>query len=178
MRRHLVRSFAPALTAAFTLMALMTALSATAAAQDENKITNEEHGVELQKPKGWEENSGNEKAVAVFIEPKSQSQIEIVPTRLMTADVAEVFFGTFHKTLTESTFEKIGETTDKEYGGNKAQETTYRFTHSGVTLKVYVVSFIRDTTAWLVVGYMQDKEESKIKPQFEALINGMVFKQQ
>jgi len=169
MQKEVARIIALGIAATFVFTA------AVASAQDE-KVISDEYGVEVSKPKGWEKSTGNEKAVAVFSEPKSQSQIEVVPAKLMTAEVAEVFFNTFHKTLTESSFEKVGETVPKDVKGIKAQETTYKFTHSGVTLKVCVVSFTRDTTAWLVVGYMQDKEEAKIKPQFDALLDGMVFK--
>ena len=175
MHKPLTHRFLALVLAAMMATAFVT--TATTVMAQDDKVTSEEYAVEVPKPAGWEQTSGNEKAVAVFTEPQTQSQIEIVPTKLMTPDVAEVFFNTFHKTLTESTFERIGEPEVKElYGDKTAKETIYRFTHSGVTLKVRVISFIRGTTAWLVVGYMQDKEEEKIKPQFDSVVKGLVFK--
>lgn len=173
MHLQINRFFALAL-AALLALAAFSATPQSALAQD-NKLA-EQYGVEVTQPEGWEKSSGNEKAVAVFTEPKTQSQFEVVPTKLMTADVSEVFFNTFHKTLTESTFERVGEPSTKELFGDKnAKETIYKFNHSGVTLKVHVVSFLRGTTAWLVVGYMEEKEEGNIKPLFDSMITNLKF---
>jgi hypothetical protein len=145
---------------------------ATASAQD---IINEEHGVTIQPPKDWEETRGNEKAVAVFTHPSTQSQIEVVPTKLMTADVADVFFSTFHKTLTESNFTGSA-SEDKTYGTVSGKLYTYSFSHSGVNLEVRVFQFVKDTTAWLIVGYMQKEESADVLPAFEGTIEKLTFK--
>lgn len=156
--------------------AIVLSLAAAAVAQPkEGVIVNDEYGVKLKKPEpGWEESKGNEKAVAVFTHPSTQSQIEIVPTKLMTADVADVFFSTFHKTLVESNFKKDSES-DKKIGEYSGKYTTYVFTHSGVTLKVHVFGFVKDTTAWLFVGYMQAEEEDNIVKSFEWTIENLTF---
>ncbi len=146
---------------------------ASVSAQD---ITNEEYGVTIPMPKdGWEETRGNEKAVAVFTHASTQSQIEIVPTKLMTADVADVFFSTFHKTLTESNF---SETTSAEetLGAVTGKHYTYNFSHSGIELEVHVFQFVKDTTAWLMVGYMEKSEAATILPAFKGTIEKMTFK--
>lgn len=165
--------------AAMLMMGLATAMVPTPAlAQDAGVVKSDEFGVEIPKPAGWEEAKSNEKAVAVFTDPKTQSHIEVLPTKLMSEEVAEVFFNTFHKTLTESTFKKSGEETTVElYGDKNAKETTYEFTHSGITLRIHVVSFMRKGTAWLVVGYIQSKEDGNVKAQFDAVAKKLVFKE-
>ncbi|MEL6179157.1 MAG: hypothetical protein AAFS10_09390, partial [Myxococcota bacterium] len=86
----------------------------------------------------------------------------------------DVFFSTFYKTLKESNFkqEKQDEAT---YGTYKGKETVYSFDHSGITLKVYVFSFVKDTTAWLVVGYWQDSEQDKVASAFKSTIETMTI---
>ena len=142
-------------------------------AQDGAVVKGNDFGAELKRPDGWESAAGNEKALAVFTHSSTQSQIEVVPTKLMTADVAEAFFSTFYKTLSDSNFESEGKPTDKTYGDHSGKETAYKFTHSGVTLKVHVFSFVRGTTAWLVVGYWQDSEAEKVVPAFASTITNL-----
>ncbi len=144
-------------------------------AQDGKAVANADYKVEVAKPKNWEQSTGNEKAVAIFTDPKTQSQIEVVPTKLMTPDVSDVFFETFHKTLTESNFNKDGETKQQKIGDYEGKLTAYNFSHSGVTLRVHVFSFVRESTAWLVVGYMQDNVQKDIEPQFRWTIENMKF---
>lgn len=144
-------------------------------AQGDNKVVNGDYKVEVSKPKDWEKSAGNDKAVAVFTDPSTQSQIEVVPTKLMTPDVAEVFFNTFDKTLTESGFAKDGEAKDATIGAHKGKQSSFKFSHSGVNLRVHVFSFVRKSTAWIVVGYMQEESEAKIKKQFDWTIENMKF---
>jgi len=163
------------LTCAVVLGLSLTTLATaplTASAQDDGTVVNDEYKTTVTMPEGWEKASGNEKAIAVFTHTGTQSQIEVVPTKLMTPDVAEVFFSTFYKTLKESNFkqEKQGDAT---YGTYKGKETVYSFDHSGITLKVYVFSFVKDTTAWLVVGYWQDSEQEKVSAAFKSTIETM-----
>ena len=171
-------SFKPlVLSAVFAIVAYVgLALGAGGAAVAQDKVTSEEHNVEISKPNGWEQTSGNEKAVAVFTHNATQSQIEIVPTKLMTKDVSDVFFNTFHKTLTESNFEQVGAPKDETKGGQAGKHTVYKFTHSGVELKVHVFGFTRETTSWLVVGYMQAAEETTIMDAFNKTLESMTFK--
>lgn len=158
------------------VLLLALALATPAWAQDSKSIVNEQFGVTVQPPKKWEVTQGNDKAVANFKHPASQSQIEVVGTKLMTKDVANVFFTTFHKTLKESQFEQSAQE-DKTIGEFKGKQTTYKFTHSGVTLSVLVFEFVREDTAWLVVGYIQDSEEKKYATDFEEVVKTMKFKQ-
>lgn len=158
-----------------TLLVVMT-VSATAFAQDAPApVENEEFGVSVTPPAKWEVTQGNDKAVANFKHRGSQSQIEVVGTKLMTSDVADVFFKTFHKTLKESNFEetKKEETT---LGDHKGTQTSYKFTHSGVTLEVVIFQFLRENTAWLVVGYMQDVDKDKYLGDFESVVKNIKFK--
>lgn len=164
--------------ARFMSIFLVTLLMAsTAYAQDAQPIENEEFGVTITPPAKWEVAQGNDKAVASFQHKGSQSQIEVVGTKLMTPDVADVFFKTFHKTLKESNFEQQTQET-ATIGGVEGQQTTYKFTHSGVTLNVVVFQFVRDSSAWLTVGYMQDAEAEKYMKDFTSVIENMKFSEE
>lgn len=159
----------------FTLFVALT-FSATAFAQDDAApVENEEFGVTVTPPAKWEVTQGNDKAVANFKHRGSQSQIEVVGTKLMTSDVADVFFKTFHKTLKESNFEETG-TEDATIGDHKGEQTSYKFTHSGVTLEVVIFQFLRENTAWLVVGYMQDVDKDKYIKDFTSVVENIQFK--
>lgn len=155
---------------------LLIGLFATsvAFAQDGEPIKNEKFGVEITPPKKWEVTEGNEKAVANFKHRGSQSQIEVVGTKLMTENVSDVFFETFHKTLSESNFKKLSQ--EKATIGNvEGTKTNYQFKHSGVTLEVVVFEFLKEKTAWLVVGYMQDVEKDKYIDDFKKVVTNMKF---
>lgn len=163
--------------ARYVLALLITmAMSSVAIAQDSKPVDNEEFGVTITPPAKWEVTQGNEKAVANFKHRGSQSQIEVVGTKLMASDVADVFFDTFHKTLTESNFEKVKQE-EVTIGSLKGLETTYKFAHSGVTLEVVIFQFLRESTAWLVVGYMQDVEKEKYIDDFKAVVQNITFKE-
>lgn len=160
------------------LVTLLLALTVAtpAMAQDAKPIQNEDFGVTITPPAKWEVAQGNDKAVANFKHRGSQSQIEVVGTKLMTPDVADVFFKTFHKTLKESNFERKeqGEATIGEYKGT---QTSYKFTHSGVTLEVVIFEFTKNDTAWLVVGYMQEADKDKYLEDFKSVVSTMKFKE-
>ncbi len=158
----------------FTLL-VISMVSATAFAQDAAPVENEEFGVSVTPPAKWEVTQGNDKAVANFKHRGSQSQIEVVGTKLMTSDVADVFFKTFHKTLKESNFEETGKE-EATVGAHKGTQTSYKFTHSGVTLEVVIFQFLRDNTAWLVVGYMQDVDKDKYVGDFKSVVQNIKFK--
>lgn len=157
-----------------TLLFCMAAVSSTAIAQDAKPVENEEFGVTITPPDKWEVSQGNDKAVANFKHRGSQSQIEVVGTKLMTPDVADVFFKTFHKTLKESNFEEQN-SQDSKIGEFEGKETSYKFTHSGVTLEVVIFEFLRENTAWLVVGYMQDVDAEKYTGDFKSVVETMKF---
>ena len=157
-----------------TLLVAMT-VSASAYAQDAAPVENEEFGVSVTPPAKWEVTQGNDKAVANFKHRGSQSQIEVVGTKLMTPDVADVFFKTFHKTLKESNFEETGKE-ESTVGEHKGTQTSYKFTHSGVTLEVVIFQFLRENTAWLVVGYMQDVDKEKYTGDFKSVVENIKFK--
>jgi len=159
----------------FAAFLLAVALSSPAYAQDQKPVENEEFGVTITPPAKWEVTQGNDKAVANFKHRGSQSQIEVVGTKLMTPDVADVFFKTFHKTLKESNFEQVKQG-DATIGEFKGTQTSYKFTHSGVTLQVVIFQFVHENTAWLVVGYMQDSEKDKYMDDFKSVVQNMKFK--
>lgn len=163
--------------ARFLVMLLLALAVATPAmAQDAKPIQNEEFGVTITPPEKWEVAQGNDKAVANFKHAGSQSQIEVVGTELMTPDVADVFFKTFHKTLKESNFEQK-EQKEAEVGSHKGTMTNYKFAHSGVNLEVVIFEFTRENTAWLVVGYMQESDTEKYLQDFKTVVENMKFKE-
>ncbi len=160
----------------FSTVLVVLLFASSAMAQDtQQPIENEEFGVTITPPAKWEVTQGNDKAVASFKHKGSQSQIEVVGTKLMTPDVADVFFKTFHKTLTESNFEQASQE-DTTIGDYKGKLTTYKFTHSGVTLQVVIFQFVKDSSAWLVVGYMQDSEKKDYMDDFKSVVKNMKFK--
>ncbi len=163
--------------AAFALTtSSLAAFEPTPAAAQEETITDDDYGVEVKQPKNWEKATGNAKAVAIFTHTQTQSQIEIVPTKLMTPDVADVFFNTFHKTLVESGFAEKNKSEEK-VGDFNGKRTIYEFVHSGVTLSVHVFSFVNKSTAWIVVGYMQaEKDADTLLKDYEWAISNIKFK--
>ena len=157
-----------------SVLVIALLFSSVGFAQDSEPVKNEKFGVEISPPAKWEVTEGNEKAVANFKHRGSQSQIEVVGTKLMTENVSDVFFETFHKTLKESNFEQLSQE-EATIGGHEGMQTSYKFEHSGVTLEVVVFEFLRDSTAWLVVGYMQDVEKDKYIGDFESVVKNMKF---
>lgn len=159
----------------FSTILVALLLASPAMAQDSQPVENEEFGVTITPPAKWEVTPGNDKAVASFKHQGSKSEIEVVGTKLVTPDVADVFYKTFHKTLTESDFEQTSqeETTLGDINGTL---TSYKFTHSGVTLEVVVFEFLRDSTAWLAVGYMQDTNKADYIDDFKSVVENMKFK--
>ena len=157
------------------LMILMLALSlsSSAFAQDAKQVKNDDFGLTVKAPEKWEVQS-SDKAVANFKHKSSQSQIEVIGTKLMSKDVADVFFKTFHKTLKESKFEQL-EQTELTIGAQKGTQTNYKFMHSGVKLEVVIFQFIQDSSAWLVVGYMQDSDKDKYYGDFKTVVESMKF---
>lgn len=159
-----------------TLVVIGLLVTSTAWAQDgeQETVENEKFNVSIAPPDGWDVDEASDKAIANFTHSGSQSQIEVIATDLMTSDVADVFFETFHKTLKDSDFEKKSESSETiaDYSGT---ETTYQFTHSGVTLNVLVFEFTRDNTAWLVVGYFQDTETKDRREDYETVIENISF---
>ena len=154
---------------------MLIAFSTAVYAQDANTIENKDFGVKITPPAKWEVTQGNDKAIANFKHRGSQSQIEVVGTKLMTPDVADVFFKTFHKTLQESNFEESKKEDDIAIGDLKGTQTQYKFTHSGVTLSVVIYQFLRENTAWLVVGYMQDVDKDKYMADFKSVVENIKF---
>lgn len=159
----------------FVVLLLALSFSTAAMAQDAKSVANEEFGVTIKTPAKWEVAQGNDKAVANFKHRASQSQIEVVGTKLMTPDVAEVFFKTFHKTLKESNFEQKDQK-EVQIGNQKGTQTSYKFAHSGVTLEVVIFQFLKGNNAWLVVGYMQDTDAEKYMTDFKSVVESMTFK--
>lgn len=160
-------------TARFFLV-LLIALAISVAAVAQEPVTNEEFGVTVVPPSGWEVSTSDDKAVANFKHRGSQSQIQVIGTKLMNAEVADVFFSTFHRTLTESNFERVSEG-DATYGSHEGKEVRYTFTHSGVTLEVMVFEFLSNDTAWLVIGYMQDNERENHTGDFVSVVENLRF---
>ncbi len=162
-------------TARFVVILLLTlSISTVAVAQSAEPVEDEEFGVTITPPDGWEVSHDDDKAVASFKHPGSQSQIQVIGTQLMNEEVADVFFDTFHSTLTESNFEKVAEE-ENTIGSFDGKSVNYEFTHSGVTLEVKVFEFLRGETAWLAIGYMQDEERENHESDYLEVIETISF---
>lgn len=161
-----------ALRYAIAALAIVGLLAGPAFAQTE--LANEELGATVSMPDGWSEVEGNDRAAFNFKEEESHSQVEIIATPLMTPDVADVFFDTFHATLTSSEFTQTGRE-EKAYGDHSGLETIYSFSHSGVDLKVTVFQFVNDTTAWLVVSYVQADQFDAFAETFSTIVGSLAF---
>lgn len=146
-------------------------VAAPAFAQD--TVSAEEFGVTVAVPTGWEVVEEDDRAVFNF-RHEDHSQIEVIGNQLMTADVADVFFTHFHDTLQSSDFVQVGRE-DKQIGEFSGTETIYTFEHTGVSLKVSVFQFVRDTTAWLAVGYMQAEVFDAHSEEFRGVVSGLTF---
>ncbi len=155
------------------LLVLLIGLALASVAMAES-VQNEEFGVSLDAPDGWEVGSPDDKAVANFKHRGSQSQIQVIATRLMNPEVADTFFSTFHRTLEESNFEERSRR-DASHGDVSGTEILYAFTHSGITLEIMVFEFTNEDTAWLVIGYMRDSEEEGHAQAFGNVIGSMSF---
>jgi hypothetical protein len=155
------------------LTVLLTSGLALAQEDAPEEVSDESFGVTTQVPEGWEQVSGNERAVFNFKEQESQSQIEVIGTRLMTSDVADVFFDTFHETLQNSGFTRDSTEEDVTIGDYTGTKSMYTFTHTGVTLEVPVFQFVEDNVAWLVVGYIQQDVADEYTDDFTGVIENL-----
>ena len=98
-------------------------------------VKNGDLKVAIDRPAGWSDADGNDRAVFMFKKDGGHSQIEVIATQLMTSDVAGVFFDTFHETLGASEFTRAGRE-EKKIGNLSGTETVYGFAHAGVAMKV------------------------------------------
>ncbi|RDV38763.1 hypothetical protein DV096_08130 [Bradymonadaceae bacterium TMQ3] len=156
----------------FAVLLVTLLLSSVAVAQ--GAVQNEEFGVSVTPPSAWEVNADDDKAVANFKHAETSSQIQVIGTKLMSQDVADVFFSTFHKTLTESSFEQQSSAAST-IGEREGKLSSYAYTHSGQTVNVLVFEFLREGTAWLVIGYMQDSEAQNLRGDFDTVVSSMSF---
>ncbi len=155
------------------ILLLALSISSVAVAQSD-PVVNEEFGVTVTPPEAWEALTDDDSAVASFKHGESQSQIQVIATPLMNDEVADVFFDTFHSTLSESDFEEVSRE-ETEIGGFAGTSVTYEFTHSGVTLAIKVFEFMHDDTAWLAIGYMQDDEADEYSQAYYSVIENLSF---
>ena len=146
-------------------------LSSTAVA---DVIEDDEFGFTVTAPDAWEVDTDDDKSVASFKHPGSQSQIQVIGTQLMNAEVSDVFFDTFHTTLSEQNFE-VAEEEETTIGEIEGLFTTYEYTHNDVTLDVTVFEFLRDDTAWLAIGYMHDEQREEHQQDYESVVENLSF---
>lgn len=156
--------------------ALAFALIATPAlAQDSaaEVVQNADSTYEVQRPAGWESADGNDRAEFNFVHTDTSAQIEVIKTQLLTPDVAEVFFDTFHDTLTNASFNQVSQEDGVTLGDHEGTRTVYSFEHSGTELNVHIFQFTTENNAWLVVGYMGAADSEALGPDFEAVVTSL-----
>jgi hypothetical protein len=157
-------------------LALSFLLAGTAFAQD-NTLTNDRFSVSFTVPEGWGSVDGNERAIFNVKHEESQSQIEVIATELMSADVSEVFYDTFHETLVQSNFTRDDAATSPEesIGTHIGSQTQYTFDYAGVVLRVVIFQFTEGNNAYLIVGYIKDDEFDTHFTAFREAVGSLVF---
>lgn len=140
------------------------------------QVKNDDLKVSIDRPAGWSNAEGNDRAVFMFKKDDGHSQIEVIATQLMTSDVAGVFFDTFHETLGASEFTRAGRE-EKKIGNLSGTETVYTFAHAGVNMKVYVFQFVKDTSAYVVVSYMEADKSDALLADYQAAISSLKFEE-
>lgn len=139
-------------------------------------VKNDDLKVSMDRPTGWSNAEGNDRAVFMFKRDGGHSQLEVIATQLMTSDVAGVFFDTFHETLGASDFTRAGRE-EKKIGNLSGTETVYTFAHAGVNLKVFVFQFVKDTSAFVVVSYMEADKADALFADYQAAIASLKFEE-
>lgn len=124
------------------------------------------NGVQVTRPAGWDDAQGNDRATFTFREATTNSQIEIVSTPLLTADVKDVFYNTFHDALKAANF-VLSTQGAKTYGTHEGNESIYTFEHSGAALTVAIFEFVAGNTAWIVVAYVGTDSFDQLRPAYE-----------
>ncbi|MDX9723213.1 MAG: hypothetical protein RBU37_20850 [Myxococcota bacterium] len=140
-------------------------------------IVNDLVGVTITPPAGWEEFkvTGNDKSIAAFRHAESQSQIEIIATKLISADVAQVYFDTFTQSLSSYEFQEVAASTPVSFGSISGTQVEYEY-NAGITkVRLVVVSFLQKDVAYLVVGYFGVPEREQYYPALKTTIEKLVF---
>lgn len=167
------RTLAMAMTLAVATPLALHAQTGT----DGDAVVNETLGVTIVGPQGWEsvKAQGNDKSVANFRHPESQSQIEVIGTRLFNKDVAEVFFETFHQQLLATEFTETKAASETSLGAVEGKLSEYTFEHTGIRLRVVVFSFLRNESAYLVIGYFKEEERDAYFPAMQQVVETLQF---
>lgn len=155
------------LTTALFLAATMTATLGFA----QEKVTSPD-GVTVTRPDKWENATGNDRGTFTFHEPETKSQIEVISTALLTPDVKDVFFSTFHEGLTSAGFTQES-ASEETFGERTGDLTEYSFEHSGAKLSVSVFQFMMGNNAWLVVSYAGEDAADTVRKSFEEVVSSL-----
>lgn len=148
-----------------------TMIAATGFAQE--KVTSPD-GVTVTRPDAWEDATGNDRGNFTFREPETKSQIEVISTALLTPDVKDVFFTTFHEGLVSAGFTQDS-TSEETYGERTGALTTYSFEHSGAKLVISVFEFMIGNKAWIVVSYAGEDSAERVQGPFEEVISSLTI---
>lgn len=133
-------------------------------------------GATTVRPANWEDAVGNDRGTFTFREPETNSQIEVISTSLLTADVKDVFFNTFHDGLKAAGFSQA-KREDASFGPHEGVATEYTFDHSGAALVVSVFEFMIGSDAWLVVSYAGEDSAERIRASFEEVAASLAVTQ-
>ena len=154
----------------FAALLLTAALAAPAFAQ--TPVTNAQFSAAVERPAGWVDAPGNDRAAFNFRHEESSSQIEVIATQLLTAEVAEIFFDTFHESLRSANFAQLAQA-DASVGERDGLQTTYGFEHAGISLNVTIFQFVIGNTAWVVVSYAQQDLADSFRNDFESVVSSL-----
>lgn len=162
-----------------TVAVLGAAPGAVVLAQDGNstEVFDDTLGVTVVAPEGWEKVrvSGNDKSVANFRHGASQSQIEVIGTKLFNKDVGQQFLDTFYDNMLANAFTEARPAKDLKVGPLEGKLTQYAFEHTGIQLSVVVYGFVRDEQAYLVIGYFKSEELETYYPALQKVIETLRF---
>lgn len=153
---------------------LFVAATATASLGFAQTQVSSPNGATTIRPANWEDAVGNDRGTFTFREPETNAQIEVISTSLLTADVKDVFFNTFHDGLKAAGFVQKSQD-EKTFGTHAGQLTEYSFDHSGAALVVSVFEFMIGNNAWLVVAYSGDDSADRIRGPFEEVAGSLAI---
>lgn len=156
-------------------LVLLIAVAFTSIAAAQTQVSSQS-GATAIRPANWEDAVGNDRGTFTFREPETNSQIEVISTSLLTADVKDVFFNTFHDGLIAAQFTQTSKE-DQTFGEHEGVLTSYSFDHSGASLVVAVFEFMIGNNAWLVVAYSGEDSAERIRAPFEEVAASLAIAQ-
>ncbi|MBQ4360112.1 MAG: hypothetical protein II767_07640 [Proteobacteria bacterium] len=136
--------------------------------------------LKINTPPKWEtvEADVNASRTKVFVDPSTESRIEVFSKELAKDSQADLFFKAIDAQLQQSNFKTDGELQNKNItlsNGKKrsGKEGLYKYDLSEVPVNVQTFAFNEDTTAYIVVCYYSPTHKDATLKVFEDLLKNM-----